>query len=87
MLDIAIKDTRSVTGKNMRNILLLTDKVRVNDITPDDITGIKYRDVPEDESWRIGFLKERIEVKHGDFQVNGFSFDAIEFIINDICIN
>ena len=71
----------------MRNILLLTDKVKVNEITPEDISKIKYRAVPEDETWRIGFLRELIEIKHGDLQVFGFTADEVQDMLSDICIN
>ena len=86
VLELVIKDARSVTGKNMRNILLLTDKVKVNEITPEDISKIKYRVVPEEETWRVGFLRELIEVKHGDLQVFKFTADEVQDMLYIVCI-
>ena len=69
VLNTVKNNVQSVTGKNLRNIMLLTDKVSIADLTPEDASSIKYREVPEKEFWRIGFLKELIELRDGDLQV------------------
>ena len=79
------KDTQSVTGKNLREILLLTDKNDISELGPLDSQNIKYKVVPPGEEWRIDFLKELINVRTGDLQVNGFTEAEINSIIGDIC--
>ena len=85
VLNTVKNNTLSVTGKNLRNIMLLTEKVKISDLTPEDADSIKYREVPEKELWRIGFLKELIELKDGDLQVNGFSYEEFDDFVKFVC--
>ena len=78
-------DTQSVTGSNLREILLLTEKNDVSELRPIDSQNIKYKEVPEGEEWRINLLKELIDVRTGDLKVNGFKEAEIKLIIDDIC--
>ena len=87
MLNVIKYDTQSVTGKNLREIMLLVDKCEVSDVTPDDLLKIKYKSIPENEEWRIPLLNELIEVKMDKYQVKGFSEDEIQHILNNICIS
>ena len=80
-------DTQSITGNNLRRILLLTDKVSIDDPEPIDGDEIIYSKVPDKESWRVGFVKELIYIKYGDYEVMGFSHKEIEDILDDVCIS
>ena len=62
--------------------MLLTEKLKIADLTPEDADSIKYREVPEKELWRIGFLKELIELKDGDLQVSGFFMRNLMILLN-----
>ena len=80
-------DTQSITGNNLRRILLLTDKVSIDDLEPIDGDEIIYSKVPDKASWRFGFVKELIYIKYGDYEVMGFSHKEIEDILDDVCIS
>ena len=45
------EDTQSVTGNNLRKILLLVDKENVDSLTPHDANLIVYAPIPEEEKW------------------------------------
>ena len=46
-------DTRSTTGRNLRNIMLLLNKCSICDITAANIDNIQYCEVIEDRRWRV----------------------------------
>ena len=43
-------DKRSITGSNIRRILLLTKKESIDQISDRDIDGIEYGEIPEDDN-------------------------------------
>ena len=45
----------------------------------------EYHKVTEAESWRINFLKELVETKHGDLEVVGMEPKELEQILEYIC--
>jgi hypothetical protein len=57
LLDIAREDVRSITGSNLRRIMLLSGRNSVKDLKDIDVP---YHVVPPDEAWRIGFVKELV---------------------------
>ena len=67
------KDVRSVTGSSYRNIMLLLGKTSVSDVRREDIDSIEYFTLGPDESWKVGSIKEIIEVKQGKVEVPGLT--------------
>ena len=51
-------DCRSTTGNNLRNILLLSKKSKVDSLLPSDADLIKYQPIDESNMWRIGQIEE-----------------------------
>ena len=81
LLEYIKRDTRSITGSNLRNILLLSDKDAIDDITSEDIDKLKYHEVSEVELWRIDAILELTDVKFNQATIEGFTFEEIlEFI-------
>ena len=68
LLKSLLMDTNSVTGSNLRNILLLTEKNSIHQLEPTDITLMKYHQISEAEVWKISMLEELIEMKNGNIQ-------------------
>ena len=79
------KDTQSVTGYNLRKILLLGNKGDVDLLNPTDANEIKYYPVPEAEQWRIGFVKELTDIKFGRMTIDGFTTEEINDLLHIIC--
>ena len=83
----AIKySVRSTTGHNLRAIMLRTGKENISQL--DYITGkdIEYHPLMEDERWKVGIIKECIDVHNGKLGVNGFSIEELDEICSQICI-
>ena len=79
-------DVRSTTGSNLRNILLLTDKSNIEDLRKDHIREIKYHNVDPTNEWKIGFIKEITDVKFNQLEVENFSKEELEDILEILCI-
>ena len=78
-------DVRSTTGSNLRNILLLTDKSNIEDLRKDHIREIKYQDVDPTNEWKIGFIKEITDVIFNQLEVENFSKEELEKILDFLC--
>ena len=66
-------DCRSVTGRNLLNIMILVGKTSIDTLVPADALDIKYHEINEEDAWRVGFVKELTDVKFGEAYVDGFS--------------
>ena len=78
-------DVRSVTGSNLRNILLLTEKDTIEEISIHDIKNLKYHKVTDENAWKIELVKEITEIKNHQLSLNEFSMEEITDILKDIC--
>ena len=82
LLNIARNDVRSTTGSNLRKIMLLSGRNRIEDLKDVDIP---YHAVPPDEAWRIGFVKEIVDLKHGELEVPGLLKKELDSILEYLC--
>ena len=58
LLESILLDTNSVTGSNLRNILLMTDKTSIHQLVPNDATIMKYHQMNEPELWKISIIEK-----------------------------
>jgi hypothetical protein len=86
LLRVVECDTLSVTGRNLRSILLQTEVQNVRNLKASDIIE-KYRTPPRSEEYRVGFIKELIDVKNNQLEVNGFNCDELEEILQHLCVS
>ena len=56
-------DTSSHKGSIFRKIMLLCNKVSVDDVKVNDIDQLSYFDSPENEAWRISLVSELINIR------------------------
>jgi hypothetical protein len=73
-------DTRSITGSNIRKILLLIGKGYIHQVGYRDIENIEY-------ARRVDVIKELTDVKFGQLIVDGFSLEECEEILQYACIS
>ena len=70
MLEFIKKDTRTITGKNIREILKTTDN---DDIMSMNVQEVKskliFKDIPENEHWRVPLIKELTNIRQNVLQV------------------
>ena len=85
MLSICRNDCNSITGKNLRNLLLLCNKDNISSLNENDINDLTYNQVPENEMWRIGLLNELLNTRSSSLEVPGFTSDELTDMINIVC--
>ena len=78
-------DCLSVTGSNLRNIMLLVQKTSVSDLVPEDAHKVEYHKMPQHEAWRAGFVTEITDGKFGNASIEGFSKKELNVILDFIC--
>ena len=84
LLQLIRNDCRSVTGSNLRNILLLSNKDDTSHLTQTDIKSMVYMPVPEQNEWKVDMLSELINVKWGEVVIEGFEAEEIDAVIEEI---
>ena len=86
LLKVVELDTQSVTGRNLRNILIQTDVHDVRKLEASDYK-VNYRTVPSNEEYRVEFIKELIDVNNNQLEVPGFDDDELEDILQYLCVS
>ena len=66
-------DSLSVFGRNYKNILLNKD------------TLPSAYDIPHGDEWKLRLLQEILEIKYGDKNLDNFSINMLNTILNEIC--
>ena len=85
LLNTILFDTRSTTGSNLRNILLMTDKTDVSELCPEDALQIKYHTIPREEEWRLPFIYDIFEAKHDRQLISNMSDSDLDDMISVLC--
>ena len=79
------QDTRSITGSNLRTILLLTEKVSVEHLSISDLQSLKYQ--PSPDEWKMKLLYELLTIREMNLSLENLDELEINEIINDLCCN
>ena len=70
LLETTINDTRTITGKNVRKILLETGTFDILSIDTNELKrSFQYKQIPDEEKWRINILKELVNTKQGNLEI------------------
>ena len=85
LLNHIMYDVRSTTGKNLRTILLQTEKDEVKDLGKSDARDLSYHPLGEEEKWKDELLNELIDIRDGKVHIQGFSDNEMSSLINFIC--
>ena len=83
LLDLAKKDVRTVTGHNLRSIMLLAGQNRIDDL--DATADFEYHKLHEDEGWKANLAIELVEIRSGSLEVHGMEIDEIHQILQYVC--
>ena len=78
-------DVRSINGSNIRNILLLTEKDTFADISKHDIRKLTYHKIDTEDQWKIGFIREITEIKNDQLNLNEFTKEELNDILEYLC--
>lgn len=82
-----MNDCSSITGSNIKRILALTKKSKVEEITAADIEKIVYAEIPEGNKWRVELIKEITDIKFGQLELNGFTKEECEEMLKFACVS
>ena len=86
LLKVLEFDTMSVTGRNLRHILLQTSIFDIRKLKSRDITA-KYKDIPRGEEYRVNVIKEIIDIKNQQLEVAGFDDHELDEILRFVCVS
>ena len=85
LMETAKQDVRSVTGKNMRNFMVLVGKTSVNAVRKEDALQIKYFPINEANHWKIKTIEEILSVKNHQLEVHDLEMEELDAILNYLC--
>ena len=84
LLEIVMKDVRMTTGANLRFIMILTELNRVEDLKPGTV-DFEYHKVEKTDEWKIGFVKELVNIRQEELTVAGMCLEELEEILEHLC--
>ena len=85
LLSFIKHDVRSTTGSNLRNILMLTDKHNIEDVTKDDLQKLEYAPIDENDKWKVNIIKEITDIKFNKLIVEDFTTEELDDILEYLC--
>ena len=86
MLRLVEQDVKTVTGRNLRTILLLTDTASVEQLRPEDIDNVNYYGEPD--LWRVLCIAEIMQMRAGEIDLPpDWEKSEIEAILESACVN
>ena len=77
-------DTMSVTGRNLRNISLETNINDIRMLIARDVK-LKYNDIPKQEEYRVNVIKEIVDIRNGQLDLEGFDMEELDQILQYVC--
>ena len=63
LLDLIKNNTNTITGSYIREILNVTNKTNIFEVGKSDLKKLKFYEIPDEERWRIGILKELTNIR------------------------
>ena len=85
LLRLIKRDVNSTTGANLKQIQQICNKTSIDDLEVSDADIIKYHPIPENEKWRVPIIKEIIDARMNNSEIEGFSFKELDNIVEFVC--
>ena len=76
---------RGMTCSNLRRMMLLFGKVRIEDIHDKDIYDFKYANISYANEWKVEMVKEIIEIMNDNLVVDNFEDENLQEILDYLC--
>ena len=90
LLNTLRHDCRSTTGRNLRESMHYCGKVQISEITTKEILEKSYHPIPVPEIWRLDLVKELLEIRDNNCDLDGWKIeeitDCIQFLVLNIYI-
>ena len=65
--------------------MLLIGKDRVEDLKESDVASYEYAPVRSEDTWKITMVKELIDIREGKHEVEEFSKEELDEILEHLC--
>ena len=66
---------------------MLIKRDTILEVTDEDINSIEYAKLSEENVWRVGLIKEITGVKFGQLNIDGFTIEECEEMLQFACIS
>ena len=80
-------DSNSVTGHNLRRIMLSCDLKSIHELNCSAVDHLVYSEIPNAQIWRIDFIHELLAIRQGEIEVRGFTSNDISDMLDNVCIS
>ena len=84
MLFIVRRDCRSNTGQNLRKLMKIAGKTRIDDLKKGDFDDLVYNEIPIGQEWKIRLAEVLIDLKNGIMDIKILTSDEINEILTYI---
>ena len=73
------RDCRSNTGQNLRKLMKIAGKTRIDDLKKGDFDDLVYNEILIGQEWKIRLAEELIDLKNGfmDIKIHTSNFTQI----------
>ena len=85
MFQLIKHDVRSVTGRNLRNIMTLVGKDSIESLNQFDANNITYQDMDDENIWRVNLVREITDIKFGEYHLDNFKRKELNTMLKNIC--
>ena len=85
LLTVIKNNVSTVTGSNLKNIMKLTNRETVKEITVSDIKQLRYHPIPDEEEWRIGIVRDIIDIRNGNAKLENFNAAELNDMLDFAC--
>ena len=83
-MNLARRDVRSVTGSNLRYIMLKSGKTNIDEVINSKVE-VEYHKLEDQQLWKVAMIKEIIEALHGENYV-GLEESELKDILEFLCV-
>ena len=80
-------DASSLTGSNLRKIMLMCDKSSIKDVKVIDIDQLSYFKCPDNEVWRLSLINELVHIRSNPSELPGFTYNEVEDMLSFACVS
>ena len=80
-------DCRSTTGDNLRQIMLITNKTKIEHLCKQDAFSVEYHPVDNENIWKIGVIHELMNTREGNTSIEGFDAKEIGEMLEFLCVS
>ena len=77
-------NVKTTTGKNLAELGILLNKP-ASELSPADASLVDFSKIDDANKYRVDFIEELLDVKHGKLEVDGFLESELEIIMDFLC--